>query len=35
MSRHGWQTINESYMAIEEIVREVLLLPSLPEYSLG
>lgn len=35
MSRHNWQTINESYMAIEEIAREVLPLPSLSEQGVG
>jgi regulator of PEP synthase PpsR (kinase-PPPase family) len=35
MSAQGWQTIDASYMAIEEIARDVMRLRGLPERSLG
>jgi regulator of PEP synthase PpsR (kinase-PPPase family) len=35
MSAHGWQTIDASYMAVEEIARDVMRMRGLPERSLG
>jgi len=35
MSSQGWQTIDASYMAVEEIARDVMRLRGLPERSLG
>jgi hypothetical protein len=35
MSDRGWQTIDASYMAVEEIARDVMRLRGLPERSLG
>jgi [pyruvate, water dikinase]-phosphate phosphotransferase / [pyruvate, water dikinase] kinase len=35
MNRHGWRTVDASYMAVEEIAREVMRLCDLPERSLG
>jgi len=35
MSEHGWRTIDASYLAVEEIAREVMRLRELPERSLG
>jgi len=35
MSDQGWQTIDASYLAVEEIARDVMRLRGLPERSLG
>jgi len=35
MSSQGWHTIDASYMAVEEIARDVMRLRGLPERSLG
>jgi regulator of PEP synthase PpsR (kinase-PPPase family) len=35
MSDHEWRTIDASYLAVEEIAREVMRLRGLPERSLG
>lgn len=35
MQQHGWRSLDASYMAIEEIAREVMRLCGLPERSLG
>jgi len=35
MSGQGWRTIDASYLAVEEIAREVMRLRGLPERSLG
>jgi regulator of PEP synthase PpsR (kinase-PPPase family) len=35
MTQHGWRTIDASYLAVEEIAREVMRLRGLPERSLG
>jgi regulator of PEP synthase PpsR (kinase-PPPase family) len=35
MSDHGWRTIDASYLAVEEIAREVMRLRGLPERNLG
>jgi regulator of PEP synthase PpsR (kinase-PPPase family) len=35
MSTQGWRTIDASYLAVEEIAREVMRLRGLAERSLG
>lgn len=35
MTGHGWRTIDASYMAVEEIAREIMRLRGMPERSLG
>jgi regulator of PEP synthase PpsR (kinase-PPPase family) len=35
MADHGWTTIDASYMAVEEVAREVMRRRGLPERSLG
>ena len=35
MSSQGWHTLDASYMAVEEIARDVMRLRGLPERTLG
>jgi regulator of PEP synthase PpsR (kinase-PPPase family) len=35
MAAHGWRTIDASYMAVEEIAREVMRLRGLPDPPLA
>jgi len=35
MSERGWRTIDGSYMAVEEIARDVMRLRGFVEHSLG